>query len=72
MDDQEEFLAFLKQSGVILICPDCGGQSWSVVRGDLAIPDPPGGPKPVFLIRCNVCGHERFFSPEDPGGQPAD
>ncbi len=72
MNAQEEFLARLNQTGIILTCPDCGGQAWSVIRGDLAIPNPDGDPKPIFLIRCDGCGHERFFSPDDPGGEPAD
>ncbi len=72
MNDQEEFLVILKQSGIDLTCPDCGGQDWDAVRGDLAIPNPGGDPKRLFLIRCAGCGHERFFSPADPGGEPAD
>jgi hypothetical protein len=71
MHDQEEFLAVLKQTGVTLTCSDCGGQAWGGVRGDLAIPIPGEEPKPIFLIRCDGCGHERFFSPNDPNGRPA-
>jgi len=72
MSDQEEFLAILKQSGLVLSCPKCAGQTWSVVRSDLAIHNPEGDLKPAFLIRCAGCGHERLFSPSDPGGEPGD
>jgi hypothetical protein len=72
MGDQEEFLAMLNQSRVTLNCANCGGDRWSVVRSDLAIHHAEGDLKPAFLIRCDGCGHERIFSPTDPGGEPGD
>lgn len=68
MNEQEEFQKILKQTGIIMICPNCDGQDWSVVRSDLAIPNPGREPETVFLIRCDNCGHERFFSPANRGG----
>jgi hypothetical protein len=67
MSAQDEFLALLSQTGQTLVCPVCGGAHWSVVRSDLAIHNPAGDSHPVFLIRCDGCGHERLFSPDDPG-----
>jgi DNA-directed RNA polymerase subunit RPC12/RpoP len=70
MSDQKDFLEFLGQTGMVITCPNCGGENWSVVRGDLVIHDPEGNLKPAYLIRCDGCGHERLFSPEDPNGEP--
>ena len=69
MSAQEEFQAWINHTGQTLVCPACGGIQWSVVRSDLAIPDAGGKHQPVFLIKCDHCGHQRFFSPNDPGGE---
>ena len=69
MSAQDEFHALLRQAGLTLVCPACGGTGWGVVRDDLIVPSTSGSRQAVFLIRCNTCGHQRFFSPEEPGGE---